>query len=261
MGRLWAAVLFAGAGNLMVSAAASPVQLYGSVGKAPYFLDLSRNGDTVSGWSIDLKAGQQVRLEGKLDTKGFFQIEGYSAATNTRSGTFTGRRQNGHWTGNWKNATGKKPQPASFVEIKSTLTEVDGRFKCKGLRRDPQYAITVTQSIDLRIAKGRVKSLAMSRDERSDGQTQSCRIAPGTMKQVPANLGILLRAKADKDSGAQHCTIRLYRAGDYLVVKPGNPAQAGDDCRAAGDTPICSTGGFWSDLIVSRKGQICKPVR
>lgn len=264
MRRLLAAViLFSGAAGLLAwgSAAGQPIQLYGTIGKAPAFFDVSRDGDTVSGWYFYLKAGKQIRLEGKLNPKGFFQIEEYTADTNTRTGTFSGRRQDGHWNGSWKNAAGKKPLPIAFVELKSQLTDIDGRFRCKGVRRDRQSGISVTQSLDLKLAKGRVKSLAISREQRADGETQSCKIAPGSMRQISTPVGILLRAKADKESASQHCTIRLYRAGDYLVVKPGNAAQAGDDCRGAGDVRFCSAGGFWSDLIVNRAAQSCKPVR
>lgn len=252
---LAAALLFCGA------AAAQPIQLYGTVGKAPVFLDVYRNGDLVSGWYVYLKAGKQIRLEGKLDPKGFFQIEEYTAATNTRTGTFTGRRTDGHWTGNWKSASRGKNLDLALVELKSTLTDVDGHFACKGVRRDPEFGIVINQSIDLKLSKGRVKSLAMTRSEKSDGDMQTCRIAPGATKQLSAPVGILLRAKADRPSGSQHCTVRLYRAGDYLVVKPGNALQKGDDCRGAGTVRFCSDSGFWSDLIVNRKAQSCKPVR
>ena len=66
---------------------------------------------------------------------------------------------------------------------------------------------------------------------------------------------------ADRTDGGQHCTIRFYRAGDYLVVKPGDSSQAGDDCRGAGALRFCSAGGFWSDLVLNRKTQTCRPVK
>ncbi len=92
-----AALLF-GLLVLASAAQAQPIQLFGTAGKAPVFLDISRVGDTVSGWYVYLKSGRQLRLEGKLDPKGFFQIEAFAPETNARAGLITGRRKDGHWT-------------------------------------------------------------------------------------------------------------------------------------------------------------------
>ncbi len=252
-GKLLAAAIL-----LCGSAAAQPIKLYGTVGKLPVFLDLSRNGDTVSGWYFYLKEAKQIRLEGRLDPNGFFQIEEYTASSNTRTGSFKGRAKDGHWSGSWRNAKGGSPHDISFNVLRSTLREVNGRFKCSTKRSDPQFGYTYTQSLHLALASGRVKGLSMTRKERSEGDEQSCRIAMGDLKQQPSPVGILLRAKADR--GGQHCTIRLYRAGDYLVIRAGNPSQACDDCRGAGDAMFCSPRSFWADLVVNRKTQVCRSV-
>lgn len=251
------AALLLGLLAIASAAPAQPIQLYGTVGKAPVFLDISRVGDTVSGWYVYLKSGQQMRLEGKLDPKGFFQIEAFAPDTNARAGSLNGRRKDGHWTGSWKSATGRSP--LVLDELRSKLADISGRYRCTGVRKDSEFGITVTEMLDLKIAKGRVKSLALSRSQKSDGEEQTCRIAPGNMKQLSTPVGILLRARADQ--GSQHCTIRLYRAGDFLMVKPGDFTQSGDDCRGAGTTRFCSTNGFWSDLVLNRKSQTCRPVR
>lgn len=244
------------------NAAGQPIQLYGKIGKTPVFFDLSRDGDTVSGWYFTLKAAEQIRLAGKLDHKGFFQIEEYTANTNSLLGTFTGRRTDGgHWRGSWRNSAHGKPLPIAFDELRSRLTDISGRYRCVGVRHDPTYAITVSEAIDLKIARGRVKSLTLSRSQRTDGDEQTCRLGPGSMRQLNAPVGILLQAKADRAESGQHCTIRLYRAGDYLVVKPGNSSRAGDDCRGAGSLRFCSSEGFWSDLVLARKTQSCRPVK
>lgn len=254
-GLLAAAILLCGA------AAAQPIQLYGTVGTLPVFLDLSRNGDTVSGWYFYLKVAKQIRLEGRLDHNGFFQLEEYSASSNTRTGSFKGRAKDGHWSGTWRNAKGGSQHDVSFDVLRSTLRDVDGRFRCSTKRSDPQFGYTYTHSLNLTLADGRVKGLSMGRKVRSeDGDEQSCQIGMGDLKQMPSPVGILLRAKADRAKSQQHCTIRLYRAGDYLVVRTGNPSQAGDDCRGAGDEMFCSPRSFWADLVVNRKTQVCRSV-
>jgi hypothetical protein len=256
------AILAAAAVLMTGIAGAQPIHLYGTVGKAPVFVDLNRNGDTVSGWYFYLKVGKEIRLEGKLNPKGFFQMEEYTANTNTRTGTFTGRAVGGHWAGSWKNAAGRKTQDLGLDELRSKLADVNGRFACTARRRDAEFGYTYTHKLDLTLAKGRVAKFAMSNRERGeDGTEQSCRIAIGALKQLPAPVGILLRGKADRTGGAQHCTIRLYRAGDYLVLRTGDTSQAGDDCRGAGDEMFCSPNSFWSDLVVNRNTRQCRPVK
>lgn len=255
-GRLLAAAIL-----LCGSATAQPIQLYGTIGNLPVFLDLSRNGDTVSGWYFYLKAAKQIRLEGRLDHNGFFQLEEYTASSNTRTGSFTGRSKDGHWSGTWRNAKARSPHDISFDVLRSKLEDVNGRYECSTKRSDPQFGYTYTHSLSLSLADGRVKGLSMARKERSDdGDVQSCRIAMGRLKQLPSPVGVLLRAKADRAKAEQHCTIRMYRAGDYLIIRTGNPGQAGDDCRGAGDEMFCSPRSFWADLVVNRKTQMCRSV-
>lgn len=256
MRRLLAAAIL-----LCGSAAAQPIQLYGTIGDLPVFLDLSRNGDTVSGWYFYLKVAKQIRLDGRLDHNGFFQLEEYTASSNTRTGSFTGRIKDGHWSGSWHNAKGGSPHDISFDVLRGKLGNADGRFKCSTKRSDTQFGYTYTHSLNLALAGGQVKGLSMARKEHSeDGEEQSCQITMGDLKQVPSPVGVLLRAKADRAKAERHCTIRLYRAGDYLVIRTGNPGQAGDDCRGAGDEMFCSPRSFWADLVVNRKTQICRSV-
>lgn len=242
-------------------AAAQPIRLYGTIGSKPVFLDLSRNGDTVSGWYFYLTQGKQIRLDGKLNPNGFFQMEEFTPSTNTRTGSFSGRVKNGHWSGTWRNAKGARARTLSFDELHSKLGAVSGRWRCAARHRDEEFGLSTTHKLALALARGRVKSLAMSRSEHSgDGDDQSCSIALKDLKQQPAPVGILLRAKADRPDSPQHCTLRLYQAGDFLVLRTGDPSQAGDDCRAAGDTAFCRPRSFWADIIVNRKTQACKSV-
>ncbi len=256
-----AAGVLAAAILLCSSVAAQPIRLYGTVGPQPVFLDLSRNGDTVSGWYFYLKVGRQIRLDGKLDPNGFFQMEEHTASTNTRTGSFSGRVRDGHWSGTWRSAKGTGARDVSFAEVRGRLTDVSGRFRCTARRRDTQFGYSTTQRLALALSKGRVKGLTMSRTGKSgDGDGQSCRIALKNLKQQPTPVGVLLRARADRSTSEQHCTIRIYGAGDYLVVRTGDASQAGDDCRGAGRATFCSPRSFWADIVVNRRTQACKSV-
>jgi len=250
------------AASLGASAAAEPIQLSGTIGALPVFLDLSHTGDTISGWYFYMKVGKELRLGGKLDHNGFFQLEEYTAGSNTRTGSFSGRVQNGHWSGTWRNAAGRKPLAVELGEVRGRLAELNGRFKCSYRHRDAQFGYTYTHRIDLALAKGRVARLSLFRSEKGDGgEDQNCQIDLGDLKQARAETGILLRARGDRADGEQHCTIRILPAGDYLVIKTGDPGQNGDDCRAAGDAMFCSPRSFWADLIVNRNTQTCRSVQ
>lgn len=244
------------------SAAAQPIQLAGTIGKAPVFLDLSRSGDTVSGWYYYLKVGKQIRLSGKLDHNGFFQLDEFTAATNSRTGSFSGRSKDGHWSGIWRNAAGKRPLELRVDELRGTLGDVSGRFRCSATREDSEFGYTYTHSLDLSLNKGRVRRLSLFRGEASaDGDDQSCRIGLSDLRQRHAGTGILLRARGDRADSARHCTIRILPAGEFLVIKIGDATQSGDDCRGVGGEMFCSPRSFWADLIVSRKTQRCRSVQ
>lgn len=248
---LLAGLLFTGMAN------AEPIELYGTIGGKPVFLDLNHNGDTVSGWYFYLKQGKQLRLEGKLSPKGVFDLQEYTPSDNSRSGGFHGRVKDDQWSGTWKNAAGKGTRPVAFAPIKGSLKDADGRYRCTAKRKDTSIGFSLSHSVDLTLAKGRVKGLTLARRIRSDGdQPQSCTLTARDLKQVSAPVGIEMRARTE----ASHCTLRIVSAGDYLLIRPGQANQSGDDCRAAGKTRFCSSNAFWSDLVVNRKTQVCKSV-
>jgi hypothetical protein len=250
-----AAVLFAAAAN------AQPILLSGTIGKAPVFLDLDRTGDTVSGWYFYLKVGKQIRLDGKLDPNGLFDIQEYTASTNSRTGSFKGRIKNGRWIGTWTDAAKKKSYAVTFDEVRGTLKDAEGRLACAVRTRDA-FGTRTRQSIDLTLKDGRVKALALALTEKMDGgESQSCRLDLHDLKQVPAPVGILLRARGDRSGGEHHCTVHLFAAGDYLVARLGDTTQANDDCRGAGETMFCSPRAFWLGLAVNRKTQVCRQVK
>ena len=260
---LAATILLAGLGT--GAAVAQPILLSGTIGKAPILLDLDRTGDTVSGWYFTLKAGKQLRLEGKLNPGGFFAIEEYTTATNSRTGAFQGRIKNGHWSGTWSGAAGQNeagPLPIAFDEVRDKLQNVDGRFRCKVRARDDDFGTTTVHSLDLKLDGGRVAALTLKLDEKvQGGDEQSCRIDTTDLKQLPAAAGILLRARADRRSSEHHCSIRIFKAGDYLVLRTGDLSQKGDDCRGAGSAMFCSPRAFWLDLVVNRQTQVCRQVK
>jgi hypothetical protein len=251
---LWfAALWFAG------GVSAQPILLSGTIGKAPVFLDLDRTGDTVSGWYFYLKAGKQIRLDGKLLPNGLFDIQEYTASTNSRTGSFKGRIKNGHWTGTWTNAAGKRPSTIAFDDVRGTLKNADGRLHCAVRAKDADFGTRTKQSLDLTLKAGRVKALSLSLVERMQGgETQSCQLGLSDLKQVPATVGILLRARGDRSSSEHHCSVRLFAAGDYLITRIGDSSQENDDCRS---TQFCTPRAFWLGLVVNRKTQICKQVK
>ena len=242
------------------AAAAQPILLTGTIGKAPVFLDLDRTGDTVSGWYFYLKVGKQIRLDGKLDPKGFFQIEEYTASTNSRTGSFKGRIKDGHWAGTWNDAAGRKPLAVAFDEVRGALKTADGRLRCSVKSRDADFGSRSKESLDLTLKGGRVKALKLSLDEKNEGgDSQSCALALSDLRQVPAAAGITLKAR--QNGGEHRCTVRLFAAGDYLVARIGDPSQTGDDCRGAGSEMFCSPRAFWLGLVVNRQSQTCKQVK
>jgi hypothetical protein len=245
----------------MAAADAQPILLHGTIGKAPVFLDLERTGDTVSGWYFYLKVGKQIRLEGKANSKGLFDVQEYVPSTNSRTGSFTGRIRNGRWTGTWTDPSGRKSAPIAFEEVRGTLKNADGRLACTVRTRDA-YGTRTRQSLDLTLAKGRVKTLKLSLSEKLDGGgVQSCHLALSDLKQIPASVGIALKARRDRAGSEHRCTVRLYPAGDYLVARLGDPSQANDDCRGAGDTMFCSPNAFWLGLAAHRATQVCKQIK
>jgi len=231
-------------------AVAEPITLSGAIGSRPVFFEMNRNGDTVSGWYFYLRAGKQIRLDGKLDHRGFFDIQEYDAASNSRTGSLAGRVKDGHWAGQWKSANGQAPRPLSLDPLKDNLKTADGHYHCTARRRDEGFGTAMSHSLDLTLAKGRVTGLSLSRSVRSNGEApQRCALAGRDLKQISAHVGLALRAR--REGG--HCTLTILGAGDYLVLHPG---EAGEDCRAG----LCTKDAFWTPLVLNRKTGRCVSV-
>lgn len=250
--------MFVAALVLMASAAtAQPILLAGSIGKAPVFLDLDRTGDTVSGWYFYLKVGKQLRLEGKVDQGGLFDLQEFVADTNSRTGSFKGRIKDGRWTGTWTDVARHKSFPIVFDEVRGSLKNADGRIACTVRAEDPDFGTKTRQSIDLTLKGGRVKALTLDLSEKG-GEDQSCHLGLADLRQMPAGVGITLKARG---GGEHRCSVRLIPAGDYLVARIGDPSQANDDCRGAGTAMFCTPRAFWLGLAVNRTNQTCKQVK
>lgn len=247
------------AGLVLQPATAQPIHLYGTVGDHEVFIDLNQTGDTLSGWYLYLAAGREIRLDGKLDRHGFFQLDEYTASSNSHTGSFTGRAKDGRWRGNWQ-GTRAETLTLDLNEARGTLKSVTAKIHCTARRTASAYDLRSSQTLDMTLAKGRVTRFAMRRHQYDDTRQQSCKIADGAMQQRPSPVGILLKAKADRTSADRHCSIRLFQAGDYLVLRTGDPRQSGDDCRGAGRVRFCTDNGLWADLVVNRKTSQCQAV-
>ena len=251
---------------LAVPASAHPPYLAGTVGTAPVFVDLDRDGGKVSGWYYYLRVGKDIRLEGTIDAKGHFRIDESDYNTGKKSGSFDGAVTGTHWTGTWRNAAGGGALPFALEQTRDALVAVSGRFKCSGGWYEKGYGATYTSSVDLTLAKGAVKAFYVARDmsSKQNRDEQSCSISLADFSREKTDEGILLRAKGDAhpdDANDQHCTVRIIGAGDYFVVLVGDTSDSNNDCRGSADTVFCSARGMWSDVIVDRKTQKCLPVR
>jgi len=245
---------------LLQPAGAQPIHLYGTLGTRAVFIDLNQTGDTLSGWYLYLRAGKEIRLEGKLDRHGFFQLDEYTASSNSHTGSFTGRATGGRWRGNWQ-GTSAKTRTLDLSEVHGALKSVTATIHCTARRTASDYDLRSSQTLDLALAKGRVTHFAMRRHQYDDTRQESCKIADGAMLQQPSPVGILLKAKADRTSAARHCSIRLFQAGDYVILRSGDPRQSGDDCRGAGRVRFCTENGLWADLVINRKTSQCLAVQ
>ena len=246
---------------LCTSAGAHPLYLSGTVGPSPALAMVERDGGHLSGWYLYLRHDKEIRLDGRIDAKGNFQLDEF--ASDRKTGSFKGAANGPHWTGEWRNAAGAAPLAFVLDENRDALSAVNGRFRCATKKNDKQFGYIYTHSVELTLTKGAVKSFKAFRGETSvQGDDQSCSIELGDLKRVPSDAGILLRSKGD-DPGAEntpHCSVRILAAGDYLYVQMGDSSENGNECRGAADAMYCSPRSFWADMIVERKTQVCKSV-
>ncbi|HEY8949543.1 MAG TPA: hypothetical protein VIM56_11715 [Rhizomicrobium sp.] len=247
---------------LAMPVCAQTVFFDGTVGKAPVFGSLSRDGDNLIGWYLYPKHGKQIELQGKIDKSGAFHLDETSFDTAKKSGNFDGHLSVGVWSGTWKNASGDAPAPFALTENHDTLAKFSGDFRCSEKHSDKKYGYDYSRSARVTFAKGVVTRLDLSQESKGqDGDTQQCSIALSDLKRVPGKDGILLRAKGDEPGqDMAHCTIRVAGTANFLYVSPGDTAENNNDCKGANDVMFCSPRANWGDFLISRNSKICGPV-
>lgn len=241
---------------------ASTLYVFGEVGKAPVLAMLDREGDAVSGWYFYLAIGKEIQLNGKVDASGSFQLA--ESLDSRQTGRFEGVVIGGRWTGVWRKAAGAAAFPFTFNETRDALAGQSGQYRCATKRRDKAYGWTYEHSLSLVLRHGAVQAFDASLTAASaQGETQSCYYGLDNFTQRPFEAGVLLTSKSEGETDtadSQHCTIRVVDAGDYLLVKFGDPAQKNDDCRATASRAFCSPRALMADMIVNRKTQACMTV-
>jgi hypothetical protein len=243
-------------------AAADPIYLFGSIGKAKISATLTRTGDEIAGWYLYLDQGKQIRLEGHADAKGGFRLE--ETVGSVKTGIFDGAIDGAQWTGNWHKAEGAAaPLPFSLRENTDALGQLDARVDCSTTKVDKEFGYTYRHKLSLVVAKGKVTKFAASRSATAkDGDEQACAIDLTSLKQAPSAVGILLQSTDEEagEPGGPHCSVRIVAGGSHLYVRMGDTSQADNYCRQAGSTMYCSSRSFWTDMIVNQANKRCKSV-
>jgi hypothetical protein len=240
---------------------AHPLYLFGQIGKSNVMATLTRDGDALSGWYTYLDIGKELRLAGRIDATGDFQLDETVDAKKT--GRLQGKIDGGHWTGEWRKPDGGSPLPFTLSESRDTLGAVSDEFRCSSKRRDKD-GWTYDHSLKLDLAKGAVKALdaGLSESSKQDGQ-QGCFYSLGDFAKVPTDVGVLLKAKDEDDpltEDSQRCTIRIVGDADTLFVQFGDLTEKNNDCRFSGTTAFCSPRSWMADIIVNRRTKGCKSV-
>jgi hypothetical protein len=229
---------------------AQSLAFFGTVGRAPVFVSLQREGDALSGWYLYVRQGKSIRLQGIAGADGF-ALDEFSFHDGRKTGHFAGVAGARDWSGEWQAADGRM---LTFT-LRPARDTLNGRFRCGARTSESGYRFQA--ALDLEAVKGRVTRFTLSHDATGFGDAQSCSIGLGDLRQERSQSGILLRAREDdvSDTGeaAQHCSVRVLGSGDALVVEVNG-------CKGAGDTMFCSARGSWSDLVLDRKTQACRAI-
>ena len=262
MGRAVRFLLAAAFALWAIPAAAEPIYLSGTVGKAPVFIMLERKETEVSGWYLYLRQGKEIRLEGTIDAAGKFSLTETPAGAGAPSGYWTGTVHGSGWSGWWAKLDESSPAALALNENRDTLAALSIQISC---RAKPDRIITdysFDQSLDLALSAGRVSRFSTSHRSRGKGDEQDCGVDLRDLDRVPSRAGILFRAKGDDAADpAPHCSVRVLAMGDYLYVQMGDFTEDGNDCAGVGEeTRFCSPRGNFNDLIVDRRTGTCRMV-
>lgn len=259
--RLPAVIAIVAAALFPAALSAHPLYLFGQIGKSKVMAALERQGDALTGWYLYLDVGKELRLAGRIDASGDFQLD--ETVDSKKTGRLEGKMDGGHWSGEWRKPDGDSPLPFALSEAKDALAAVSGEFRCSSKRRDKE-GWTYEHSLKLDLAKGAVKALdaALSESSAAEGR-QGCFYSLQDFSQVATDAGVLLKAKDEDDpitDDSQHCTIRIVGDADTLFVQFGDLTEKNDDCRFSGATAFCSPRSWMADIIVDRKTKSCKSV-
>ena len=226
-------------------ASAGDIYLYGTIGTAPVFADITNDKGNLDGFYYYMRYAKAISIDGKLNAGGNFTL---TASGETLQGIIHGTQ----WTGTWKAAGGKKTFPLALTESHDTLASLNGKYKCDAKEPEPAYGYTFDRALWLNANKGRITSFGMSQYAKGNGDNQGCSIALSDLKQVSSDNGILFHAKEDRPSDSTHCAVRLIGAGDYIIVSVNN-------CESAGDTMFCTArGGGFASMFLNRNTGTCK---
>lgn len=239
---------------------AQTVFLEGTIGKAPVFGSISRDGDNLIGWYLYPKYGKQIELQGKIDKSGAFHLDESNFDTTKKSGDFDGHVASGVWSGTWKNATGGTSLAFSLTENHETLAKLTGDFQCSEKHSDKKYGYDYSRSARVTFANGTLTHMDLTQESVGrDGDKQSCSIGLSDLKRAPGG-GVLLRAKGDEPGqDMAHCTVRIVGNAEFLYVSPGDTAEQNNDCKGANDVMFCSPRASWGDFLIRRKSAVCGP--
>jgi hypothetical protein len=236
---------------------ADTVYLFGKIGNFPIIAWVDREEGKLSGWYFYLSRGKEIRLEGKIEPDGTFQMdEGYSEKT----GIFEGKATQDRWTGTWRKEPGSAPLPLSLDVNRDQLKQLSGTFSCEAVERDVDY--TFRRKLKLSVAKGAVKAMDVRQTGTGKhGDEQGCLIDLTNLKQVPSETGILLKV-IDEESGEEgECAIRIAGDADVLWIRFEDSSKGRDACRYGESRAFCSSRAFWNDILLDRRTQKCKAIR
>lgn len=225
-------------------------------------LKLEQSGGDLSGWYFYFRVGKEIRLSGTITSDGVFTLEEFASGSE-KTGVFQGNTAQGIWQGSWRKAADAPAVAFSLHENRDVLDDLNGRFRCSAKKFDKQFGYTYAYALDLNVTKGTVQKIAIASTATSRYDQHQCSIDLRELKQISSDAGILLQAKGDmqnQEGGAQHCTVRILGAGDYLYVQIGDSSETRNDCKGDGGTMFCSGRGSWADMIVDRRTRACKAV-
>ena len=234
------------------SALARSLYLTGDIGSAPVLLKIQKEGTALTGWYFHFRNGKEIRLEGKIEENGAFEISEY-AVGNKKTGSFKGNAADGQWRGTWRKTAGG---PALSINLRENNDALDStQVACLTRKTDKQSGYSFSTAMHLTVDNGMVTRFAMTSAARSAADEQQCTLDSASLTQVQSEAGLLLQAK--EASNERKCSVRIVGTPDHLYVALGDSSEPGNDCKGAGNTMFCSPRGAWNTLVVDRKKGTC----